>query len=439
MPSKTIQLINAASRADFRRVASLLRAEAEVNGLAKDGTTALRCAVAGLGFSKKQVIKGRLVSIRGAPLEDVYKTVRLLLKAGADPNLGHDEYGTPLFSAAGDGNLPVVRMLIQAGALPNPVHETGLTPLASAVYRGRARVVEYLLRHGADPRLSNAEGQSVLDAARLLVRNRGPEYRPIYEMVRAAYATLPKSGSTKATSQSVGPALGVKDFTRMDVHPEWSVFAVKAPGDAVAKALAEFRKPVRLDRRVPLKPAKKFEQIARLTAVVVVKANPWTVVLRSVGDVSSQELEGVPEEAKTISAKLKARAATLLFEDTSHAMGYALYERGRLLEEAEWERGGEMSSFTSTLRQQPKRKRFGEDFADQLFRSEGIYIPACYPRMEGGRVWLSVQKPSVGLIDRADLLEFAKIAAPDYNKVYYKLPSKMQKSANAPRRKAANA
>ena len=160
MPSKTIQLINAAGLADFRRVASLLRAGAEVNGLDKDGTTALRCAVTRLGFFKKQVIKGRLVSIRGGPLVDVYKTVRLLLKAGADPNLGHDEYGTPLFGAAGDGNLPVVRMLIEAGALPDPVHETGLTPLASAMYRGRAKVVEYLLRHGADPRLSDAEAYS---------------------------------------------------------------------------------------------------------------------------------------------------------------------------------------------------------------------------------------------------------------------------------------
>src|SRR5258708_9474946 len=79
VPSKTIQLIKAAGRADFRRVALLLRDGARVNGLDKDGTGALRRAVTGLGFYKKQFIKGRLVRIRGAPLEDVYKTVRLLL------------------------------------------------------------------------------------------------------------------------------------------------------------------------------------------------------------------------------------------------------------------------------------------------------------------------------------------------------------------------
>jgi len=306
------------------------------------------------------------------------------------------------------------------------------------MYRGRAKVVEYLLRHGADPRLKDADGRSVLENARALL-HRGPKYQPIYEMVRAAYARLPKSAGTKPASQSPGPALGIKDFTRIDVHPEWSLFAVKAPSDAVARALADFRKPLRFERRVLLKPAKKFEQIARLTAVVRIKANPWAVVLRSVGDVSAQELEGVPEEAKTISAKLKTRAATFLSEDTSNAMGYALYERGRLLEAAEWACGGGMSSFTSTLRQRPKGRRFTEDFADQLFRGEGIYIPACYARLEGGRVWLSVQKPSVGLIERADLLELGKIATPDYNRVYYGLVAKMRKPANALRRRVADA
>ncbi len=72
------------------------------------------------------------MDIRGAPLEQVYKAVRLLLKAGADPNLGQDEYGTPLFSAAGDGNLPVVRMLVEAGALANPVHETGAMSMSES-------------------------------------------------------------------------------------------------------------------------------------------------------------------------------------------------------------------------------------------------------------------------------------------------------------------
>ena len=152
-----------------------------------------------LGFTRKQVsAKGRLVRIRGPGRRTIGCP---LPKAGADPNLGHDEYGTPLFSAAGDGNLPVVRMLIEAGALPDPAHETGRTPLARAVYLGHAKVVEYLLRHGADPRLKDADGRSVLEAARF-ARQRGPEHRRIYEMVRAAYARLPKSGGTKLRRSS---------------------------------------------------------------------------------------------------------------------------------------------------------------------------------------------------------------------------------------------
>ena len=87
MPSKTTQLAKAAGRADFRRVASLLREGADVNGSDKDGTGALLSAVSSLGFTKKHVIKGRLVRTRPVPLEAVYKTVRLLLRAGAEPKV----------------------------------------------------------------------------------------------------------------------------------------------------------------------------------------------------------------------------------------------------------------------------------------------------------------------------------------------------------------
>jgi hypothetical protein len=417
MPSKTIQLIQAASRGDFRKVASLLGDGAQVNGLGKDGAGALLGAVSNLAFFKKRVVRGRLVRCRIVSLEAVYKTVRLLLRAGADPDSLHDDYGTPLLNAAAAGNLPVVRMLIEAGARPNLQNHSGLSPLARAVFSGHKKIVGYLLAHGADPRLKDVDGQSVREAARFSLQ-RGARYRPIYEMVQAAHARLRGRADGKPAGVHSRPRLGIKDFMRMqEGHPEWSLFAVKASATTVANTLAELRNPCRLHRRVPLAASERSDPVARLTAVLRIKENPWTVVLRSVFDVSAEELEGVPKEAKAISSKLKTKVVTFLFEDTSGAMAYAFYDRGRLIEEAEWECDGAMTSFRSSLRKQPEGSRFTSDFADEVFRDEGIYIPACYPRADDGDVWLAIQKPSANSVECADLLELGKIATPIHDAV----------------------
>jgi hypothetical protein len=429
MASKGLKLIKAASRGDIRAVDSLIGKGADVNAVDEDGSSALLSTVSGLSFFKKQVIRGRIVKWRPTPLEAIKKTVRLLLKAGANPNV-IGEYGTPLLSAAGSDCLPVVRMLVEAGADPNLQNDWGHSPLASAVLCGRAKIVAYLLEVGADPRLEDVDGRSVLGHAKFALQ-RGREYRPIYQMIKATYAKLPKNSRVKPATTSLPSELGVKDFASMKGHPEWSLFAVKAPAAAVTRALADFLSASRVERQVSLKPAKAFEQVLPLTAVVRTKKNPWTVVLRSIFSVSAEELESVPKEARALSSKFKTRSITFFLEDTSSAMSYAIYDRGRLLEEAEWD--GMMLAFKSTLREKPTEKRFTLEFADQVFQQQGVYVPACYPCSRNGRISLSVQKVSSGRIETADLLEFGKLPTPTFDKVMRRLKNRITASARAPK------
>jgi hypothetical protein len=116
-------------------------------------------------------------------------------------------------------------------------------------------------------------------------------------------------------------------------------------------------------------------------------------------------LTQVPQEAKELSSRLKTRAITFFAEDTSGAMGYEIFENGKSLESAEWESGGDFSRFKSTLREEPPLEVVEDDFADELFRTQGIYLPACYPKSKGQKQWLAVESASLNTIERADLIQ----------------------------------
>jgi hypothetical protein len=92
-------------------------------------------------------------------------------------------------------------------------------------------------------------------------------------------------------------------------------------------------------------------------------------------------------DAQVISTKLKSRALAFIGHDTSGAMSYFLYDRGRKTGQRDW-----------AYRTEPSEK----EFADL-----NLYVPACYPRQEGGDTWLAVMDSSVGRIARADILEMA--------------------------------
>jgi len=142
-----------------------------------------------------------------------------------------------------------------------------------------------------------------------------------------------------------------------------------------------------------------------VVAVVQTPGSAWTIILRSVHYVDESQIEGVAEAAKELSARLNTRAISFIGEDTSGANGYKLFEKGKLLEDFEWEANGEFFRFKSSLRKRPALEKVEDAFVDDLFREEGVYLPACYPMTEGGNSWLAVEKASINAVERADLIE----------------------------------
>ncbi|MER5274453.1 ankyrin repeat domain-containing protein [Streptomyces sp. NPDC002809] len=104
-----------------------------------------------------------------AAVSDRPGVVRLLLAAGADPDLacGPESGDLPLCGAACGGHTEVVEALLAAGARPDLREQFGFTALRWAVGLGHARTAEVLLAYGADPCLPGPEGESpLLRAAR---------------------------------------------------------------------------------------------------------------------------------------------------------------------------------------------------------------------------------------------------------------------------------
>ncbi|MEE8526424.1 MAG: ankyrin repeat domain-containing protein, partial [Thermoanaerobaculia bacterium] len=86
--------------------------------------------------------------------------VRILLEAGADPNLGGAT--TPLEAAVVEGHLEVVEALIEKSADVNQKVEEGFTPLMTASATGNLALVQMLLDAGARPRLLNDDRESAI-------------------------------------------------------------------------------------------------------------------------------------------------------------------------------------------------------------------------------------------------------------------------------------
>ena len=96
----------------------------------------------------------------------------LLLERGADvqPVSRHEFVKvTPLHSAVaneGAADAETTRVLLDHGAPANAAAEGGGTPLHSAAANGDRAIVELLLRAGADPRAQRGDGTTPLDLAR---------------------------------------------------------------------------------------------------------------------------------------------------------------------------------------------------------------------------------------------------------------------------------
>jgi ankyrin repeat protein len=136
----------AAALGDVERLRTLLDADPAIaTAYSGDGFTALHFA-----------------AFFGSPA-----ATALMLERGAQVDaLGRGWMtGTALHSAVSRREAEIARLLLEAGASPDVRQSAGWTPLHAAAANGDLGSVELLLDAGADPTATNDEGRSVVDLA----------------------------------------------------------------------------------------------------------------------------------------------------------------------------------------------------------------------------------------------------------------------------------
>lgn len=93
---------------------------------------------------------------------DGIKFARVLLEAGANPNLPNDGGDTPVSRAAATGNLEMLDLLLAAGGDPHHVSEDGTTPLYQALMNPDTACARRLLTYGGDVHCLDPRSQTAL-------------------------------------------------------------------------------------------------------------------------------------------------------------------------------------------------------------------------------------------------------------------------------------
>jgi hypothetical protein len=118
-----------------------------------------------------------------AVLRDRIEAAELLLEAGADPDARTRSGAVALHFAK---DVETARLLLEAGADPGLADSRGATPLMGAILLGDVGLIELLLEHGADPNATDQDGRSALLYAKVM------HFSEIEERLLAAGAKLPR-------------------------------------------------------------------------------------------------------------------------------------------------------------------------------------------------------------------------------------------------------
>lgn len=137
-------IVNAISQAPqqtlVKLVGNLIAAEANVNGVDRNGKTPLLTAI-----SMEQPV-----------------IAKYLVDAGASVNQKTSNGSYPVIEATKKGYEHLVLQLVAAGADLNARDSLGRTALFAAVSRGQQRLVQALIQAGADTRITDENGMSPL-------------------------------------------------------------------------------------------------------------------------------------------------------------------------------------------------------------------------------------------------------------------------------------
>jgi hypothetical protein len=326
--------------------------------------------------------------------------IELLLKAGANPNAGRpltraeriwrsktDKLETPLSLAARLGDLRALNLLLSAGA---HIEDSGCESVAclNTIQGGQKRLaaVKWLLDSGLNPRAS-CKGTPLSRDAKTYYR------RGILEKLAALGVVPPRDRPRPARAlaereESETAERGATDFISFIDEwglPTWAVIAAKSPVDQTVAAYSTVATHKRVWPSVPIRPArKKDKEMANLVPVIQPKDCRWSLIYLILC-CPFEGFEELMDEAQRMSATLKGRALAFFGHDTSGAMSYVLYTRGRESGRYHWEDQSDPS--------------------DEQFAKLQLYLPACYPRKEGKDVWLAAQESAVDRIERADIVE----------------------------------
>jgi cytohesin len=147
--NQTHAALNAAAQGDVNALRELLRASSAAVVCAADNPdefTSLHVAAA----------SGHVAVVEFLLSDEV--------KADATTPRGNNF--TPLHSAAMQGHTEICRLLIEAGADPNvQTDPQGYAPLHSASFGGHVQTVRYLIEQNADTTLRNYRGETPIETA----------------------------------------------------------------------------------------------------------------------------------------------------------------------------------------------------------------------------------------------------------------------------------
>ena len=165
------------------------------------------------------------------------EVVKLLLAAGADPNIPHSQNGfTPVVVAAFEvGHAEIIRALVEGGAAPSLASTAGRTVLHWVAEAGDVDALEVLLQAGGDPHV-----QVGTPAQTLAERAKDPEKRKHIEALVTKYSGVAKQSTEEASRAALRTRKPVAAAPHTESSPlDLAKLHVKAERQPVPQAALE--------------------------------------------------------------------------------------------------------------------------------------------------------------------------------------------------------